>query len=49
MAQREPVARIEASLPMDGQECVNVGHYRGRDRRLGVDHSMPAGDVRSLG
>jgi len=22
MAQREPVARIEASLPMDGQECA---------------------------
>jgi SAM domain (Sterile alpha motif) len=25
MAQREPVARIEASLPMDGQECANSG------------------------
>jgi hypothetical protein len=25
MAQREPVARIEASLPMDGQECARSG------------------------
>jgi hypothetical protein len=25
MAQREPVARIEVSLPMDRQECANCG------------------------
>jgi hypothetical protein len=28
MAQRELVARIEASLPMDGQECAIKGLYR---------------------
>ena len=28
MAQREPAARIEASLPMDEQECANSGHRK---------------------
>jgi len=33
MAQRESVARIEASLPMDGQECAISGPLARSNRR----------------
>ena len=39
----------DAPRARNGLSSANFGHDRGRDRRLGVDHSMPAGDVRSLG
>jgi len=33
MAQREPVARIEASLPVNGQDCARTRHSPGAHRR----------------
>ena len=35
MVQREPAARIEASLPMNGQECVRNGPRRVGEKTAG--------------
>jgi hypothetical protein len=44
MAQREPVARIEASLPMDGQECAKRRPSHGGSRQNVAGATMVAFD-----